>query len=260
MVDTQMVIKTDIAQVLKRFEALEPRQFPFIVSLAMNKTGKIVREGLKNNMPLSLDRPTNFTLNSLMIRPATKIKLETDVGLREFAGKGTPASKYLLPQIHGGDRKHKRFERALIESGLMPNNYYAVPGGSAPLDNYGNVRGSYITSMLSYLKSSPDSFQNRTARSSNRKSVKNQQFFVINNTDSHLPLGIYQRKATTIGLIFAFVKKPNYSKRFLMFEIAEKLTRQHIQDELYKAAEQALKTSSSKASLSDFANALEFLR
>lgn len=253
-------VKTDIAETLKRFEVLEPRQFPFIVSLAMNKTTGRIKEALKANMPMSLDRPTRFTLNSLMTKPATKQKLEAEVGLRDFAPKGTPASTYLMPQVHGGSRKHKRFERALILSGIMPAGYFAVPGKGAKLDSSGNLRGSFITAMLSYLKASPDSYQNRTDKSGRKPRVAQRQFFAVKerSISGRLPMGIYQRTGGSIRLVIAFVKQPKYNKRFLMFDISQKLTKQYLQEELVKAAERALATSSSNVSLSDFQNAINY--
>lgn len=251
-------VKTDIAEALARLSKLEPRQFPFIVALAMNRTMKVIKQDLRDEMAKVFDRPAPFTLNALATNAAKKESLEASVRLREFAGKGVPASKYLVPQIYAGPRKHKRFEIALIRAGVMPPDLFAVPGQSAPLDNYGNLRGSYITQILSYLKAFGEQgyVANRTARSTARRKA---QFFAVNPQNQRtagLPYGIYQRTGDNIKLVIAFVKQPTYRKRFDFYGVAEKDARKLLAVELQKAGEYAISTSRANITASDIARAI----
>jgi hypothetical protein len=72
--------------------------------------------------------------------------------------KGTPASKFLAPEIYGGQRGQKRSERALTRYAppdvkrAMGNRGYWVPGPGLTLNAYGNVSGSTMVQILSDLK------------------------------------------------------------------------------------------------------------
>jgi hypothetical protein len=242
-------IKTNIDDALKQFYVLEPRHFPFIVALAMNRTMKRIKDDVREEMARAFDRPKPFTLNSLQTVVATKQNLEASIKLRDFAGKGTPASKYLAPTIYGGKRSYKGFERQLQRAGILPAGMYAVPSNTAPLDQYGGVSGSLIVKMLSYLKAFGE-----VGYTANRKpgARKAQEFFAITTPDRGLPLGIYQRKGKGINMLFAFVKQPTYSKQFRFFEVSQNTAQRYLNAELIRAADYALQTSKSKVSLSDF--------
>lgn len=249
--EVKMDVKTDIAKAMAKIAKIEPRQFPFIVSLAMNTTMREVKKELRKDMAETFDRPTPFTLNGLRTLTATKQKLGAEVALREFAGKGTPTAKYLEPQVYGGNRVAKRFERALRASGALPADLFAVPANNAPLNKYGNVTGPYIVRMLSYLKSNTDATQNQTKKSA-AKATK--AFFVINTPTSRLPMGIYERKNNGIRMIFAFVKQPHYQKLFKFFEVAEEKARQHLPEQTRLAIERALSTSRTNLTTADFSD------
>src|SRR3546814_8034127 len=51
---------------------------------------------------------------SLYVKPATKTRLYANVYFREFASKGTPAVKYLGPEVYGGKRRVKRSEERRV--------------------------------------------------------------------------------------------------------------------------------------------------
>jgi hypothetical protein len=253
-----MNVNTDIAEALKKFYALEPRQFPFIVALAMNRTMKVIKQLERDAMVKAFDRPTPFTLNGLQTNIAKKEKLEASIGLREFAGKGTPASKYLAPEIYGGQRPLKRMEKALQAIGVMPAGMYAVPAKGAPLNAYGNLTGGYIVKVLSALRafSEVGYKANRTAASAKRAKGKQKQFFAVTDPARGLPLGVYERKAKAIHMVIAYVPKAVYDKRLPFFEVAEKNAKDLLPYALQQAAKQALATSRSGARLSDFSDAL----
>ena len=111
------------------------KQTRFALKTALNTTATQVRDGLRSEIQRTIDRPTPYTLNSLFIRAATNQNLEATVWLKDeraTSNAGTPATRYMLPHIVGGQRTLKRFERALQITGQMPKGWYAVPGAGAP--------------------------------------------------------------------------------------------------------------------------------
>jgi hypothetical protein len=78
-------------------------------------------------MKRSLDRPMPYTLNSLYLQRATPANQQARVWFKDFAPKGTPAGKYLMPQVHGGERSDKRFERSLQRAGYLQRGKQLVP-------------------------------------------------------------------------------------------------------------------------------------
>lgn len=211
-------LRSDIARLTRDFTALEREQLPFALALALTKTGQDVKEAEIDAMKRVFDRPTRFTLNSLMLRPATKAKQEAVVWFKDFAPKGTPAAKYLQAQIKGGVRKHKPFENRLIRAGAIPQGTYLMPGAGVDLDGHGNVRIGLYNKILSALQAQRDGTQN-----SKRKGVtaRGARFFAAPHNGA-LPLGIYERNKRTIKPIFIAVRRPpTYQPRFHFFKIAE---------------------------------------
>ena len=147
-------VKADTATA--HLNALERKQLPFAYSLAVNRTAKLVKQAEIDKMRAVFDRPTPYTLNSLYVKPGTKANPSAYVWLKYDTFKGTPAEKYLLPQIDGGSRSHKRFERALQGVGAMPTGYYCIPGKFAQMDNYGNWSRGQIIKILSYFRAFPE--------------------------------------------------------------------------------------------------------
>lgn len=240
-------VKTDVTDVIKKFYSLEPRQFPFVVAVALTKTGQQIKQAVKEELPKVFDKPTAFTLNSVMLKPATKEDLSAKVWFKDFAGKGTPASKYLLPQIEGGPRKTKRFERALQAVGILPSGMYCVPSSSLKLDQYGNIPNALIIKILSELKAfgQVGYLANRTARSAKRKRGHILNFYFVRPGDNtSQPPGIYQRNGKWSEMVIAFVKQPHYQKRLKFFEIAEQERKKNFQRELEASINAVLKSSS----------------
>ena len=243
-------VKTDIAKALAPISVLEPRQFPFIASLAINRTLTKVREVEKKALASSFDRPTSRTVNALFTRPSNKQNLTAFVALKDDAPKGTAPEKYLQAQIEGGGRRLKRFEKALQYAGILPQGMYAVPAKGFPVNAYGNIPSSYIVRMLSALKafSEVGYDANRTTRSSKRNASRQQSFFAVKpddykHTGLKLPLGVYQKQGNTARMVIAFVRAPNYRKRLPYFQKAEQTVREQFPIQLRGAIEQAMRTS-----------------
>ena len=240
-----MQVKVEIKsldEVKSWLKSIPEKQLPFALSKAVNDTAKEVKAELVNEMKRVFDRPTNYTLNSVFIKPATKRDLTAIVGFKEWGGKGTPASKYLAPQMFGGNRGLKRSERSLQRAGLLPSGMYWTPGKGARLNSHGNISGGQITQILSVLQASVDTAQNMTARS-RVKNRKPREYFVGKPGGGRLPLGVYERRGRKIKPVLVFVKSPNYKPRFLFFETAEKTVNKVWLQKMGEAIQYALATA-----------------
>jgi hypothetical protein len=242
---------------------LRQNQLPNALRDALNATAEGIQTAEIEKMKEVFDRPTSYTLNATYVKYASMQKLSAEVGFREFAGKGTPAHKYLSPQIYGGDRNLKRFEKALQAKGVLPQGMFAVPGKGASLNGNGNMSAAQIIQILSYFdafgeqgyKANMTDTKRAKMAKGTKKSGSSLTYFVskgpgsvnINGKPQHLPAGIYARFGFTWGsgikCIIRFVKKPSYQKRFPFFETAEKYADRVFLTKLSGAVDRAIKTS-----------------
>jgi hypothetical protein len=265
-------VKIDGIEELKgKLDMFERSQLPYAMARALTKTAQDVKSAEITEMKNVFDRPTPYTLNSLYLRPATKTNHTALVWLKDDAGKGTPAAEYLLPEIVGGNREMKRFERALQATGVMPKGMFAVPGAAADIDAYGNMSCGQIRQILSYFKSAEMTAgytANMTPEKKKRlaKGTKRRRgftYFVSNgsgrtvlgliedkfiNPTAHLPMGIYKRVGFAWGSalkpIVMFVKNaPSYSPRFKFFEVGQRVVNEKFQANFAQAMDEALKTA-----------------
>lgn len=237
------------------------KQAQFAAARALTQTAKDVQGALYREMSQSFDRPTPYTLNSLYVKPATKQALAAEVLPKtDTSGSGSPADKYLGPEIFGGDRKLKRLELRLQRVGLMKAGQYAVPGKGAQLDAYGNVSRGQITKILSQLGAMLDATSNAISqrtlgRLEKRKLLVSRgfgekrrtvysQYFVARSRKGGEPLGIYQViGGGKVEPVLAFVAKPTYKVRLPWDQVADKVVAQRFDLNFSKAMEDALATA-----------------
>lgn len=227
----------DLAKFQRGLDDVGRKQFPFAAARALTQTAKAVQEAEKASMQDVFDRPTRWALNSLFVKPASKGRLFAHVYFREFAAKGTPAVKYLGPEVYGGKRRIKRFERALQFAGKMPKDKAAVPGKAVKLDKYGNMRPGEITRILSALRASPDATQNRAAG-------KRTPYFVGNPGGG--PMGVWKRKGRggrQIEPVLIFIDIPSYEPLLPFHETAVKVSQQVFPQRFKTSFEGALRTA-----------------
>lgn len=207
---------TAIERMADKIGAAE-KQLPFLISFALNNAMKDVRAAEYDQMKASFERPTPYTLNSLRIEPSTKTNLRARLHFKEFGG--TPAFKYLGPEVEGGPRRHTGFERALQRAGILRGDEYIVPSRRLNLNAYGNMPSGRATSILSALGAATDPMQNR-AKVSRRKIKKPRAEYVVFRNRGKAPDGIYQQKAKWAVPVFLFVKAPKYRARYPYYEAA----------------------------------------
>lgn len=220
---TDMAIEASLVFDLREFERhmtdVERSQMPSAVMLTLNDVAFGGRKAVQGQMEGDLDRPTPYAKRGVVVEKASKRDLEAKVviyGHRSAKG-GLPAAYFLGPQVHGGKRSLKAFEKQLVGLRLMPANHVAVPARRQKLDRYGNVSQGQLNKILSGLK--VDYRGAGATRVASTEAGKTRQrrrgrYFVAQD-GSHLHPGIYQASptGTTIFPLMLFVPISSYAKR-----------------------------------------------
>lgn len=235
----EIKVSHDLKKMTKNLNKLERKQIPFATSLALNKTAQKVKRAQRNEMQDVFDRPSRFTLNSVYIDSATKKNLAARVWLKDWSLKGGSADRFLGPQIHGGPRPLKTFEKLLNRRGILPDGFYVVPGKRAKLDRYGNISRGLLGQILSYTNSQRDPLQN-TKRGRRGTKAK----FILFDARDGKPGGLWQI-ADNGGVypVLIFVKNPKYNKRYNFDAVARQTHRIHFPKEFKFALRRALRTA-----------------
>jgi hypothetical protein len=248
-------IKHDIERSVAWCDEAQKRHIPFATVLTLTRTGQDVLQAEKKAISTEFDRPTRWTLNAPRLYSATLNKSKTsymkaEVEMRDQVGG---YAGYLHPQIHGGTRQLKSFEKALQRIGLMPQGWVAVPGTRQQRDVYGNVPGNFIVQLLSYFSAFGEqgyranmTDKRRTKLAKRGKTeqghltINGVEYFIshgkgnrfgrrswINGRDQHLPAGIWARRGThgsDTWAVFLFVPRARYKPRLHFFQTAERTT------------------------------------
>jgi len=175
----KFAVDFDISGAVKLTNAIA-KQIPFAMAKALTQTAIQAQTDIVQAMTQGFDRPTPYTLNSTYISPATKDRLEATVKLKNESAKGLPATKYLAPEVFGGNRNAKRSEVALRNLLNLDAGSFIVPGAAVPLDQYGNISAGTMTKILSAVQANPDYCQNVTQKSRRRAIAagRNLDYFV----------------------------------------------------------------------------------
>lgn len=189
------------------FEDLK-QQYPQLIEKAMKRAAfNWVMPEIKAAIADAFDRPTPYTLNS------TKFELSSigdnpmiTIYLRQPDRMG---DHYLTPQVEGGERKSKGFERQL---GLG----WLTPAKGAKLDRYGNIGRGFLRQVLSstgYSGLGGYSFA-RTEQSGKRNKNQRDFFRIEPYEPGHLHPGIYKRMPLgTKGVMSGSYKSMQRGKR-----------------------------------------------
>lgn len=212
-------IQLDLKPAMKALTDLERRQLPFATVLALNEIATTLREDLRSEMEKAFDNPTPFTLNAFFLKKARKSDPTAFVGIRDFAGKGTPAWKYLTPETMGGPRRMKRFEKRLS---FVSGGQFAVPGSGAKLDQYGNMSRGQLGQLLSRLDALGDVGENASAKTGRRLKRKGVTFrgtksdYLVAKGKGGKPRGVYQivAKGKVVPVLLFRPQAPSYSPIF----------------------------------------------
>lgn len=207
------------------------RVIPYAANGALNIIGKRGRDDIKAEMPRVFDRPNSWTVNSIRVKESTRETLTVRISVKDDApNNGTRPEDYLLPNVFGGGRKEKRFERNLRYAGILREGWRAMPGEGAKLDAFGNLPRGEIQRILTALKASFDPYQNRSTSARSRRNAKNAPYFVggldriaMSGGEprvlrSSIAPGIYRRDGRGVKPVLIFVRKPPQYRIRLPFE------------------------------------------
>lgn len=239
--------KPDIETLSRALRVLGERQLPFVLANTATQLARRVKSGTLRAMRQRLDRPTSTTMNSLYVKMAKKGDPVARSYFKDAWASGIPADRYLRQTVHGGARRHKRFEKALIARGLMKSSQYAIPAASA-MNQYGNVSGATVMRILSGLGAaeSAGGYQaNATGSKRSRRKGNAERYFVgdVGGTE-----GVWERKKTAFGdavrPVFVFSDSaPRYRAIVPMFKIADNIVKANYMTEFTSALDQALATT-----------------
>ncbi|KKW11467.1 MAG: hypothetical protein UY48_C0018G0001 [Candidatus Gottesmanbacteria bacterium GW2011_GWB1_49_7] len=239
-------------------------KFPLTMAIALTKTAKDIQAAEIEEMKVVFNRPTPWALGGTWVDTATKEKLVAVVKLKdEFMGGtapaksvGTPAIKFLEPQIMGGERHAKRFELALRYAGVLPDKMFIVPGKGAEIDQYGNMTHGLINQLIAWFRTSAGvGYGGKTTEERKERLLKGTkkkagyEYVFFRTWFRGRQPGIYRKSYyyTGAGLqgsllpIAMFVKKPMYKKRFDFFGIGNKVADTMLQHNFALQMEETLK-------------------
>lgn len=214
---------TGLTELRAKFRQFSDRRFAAAVATGLTRVGQQAKQGLKDEMGRSLDRPTPYALNSLYLTPATAERQVARVWFKDdtaTSNAGTPATRFMVPQVYGGPRRLKRYEHALQIAGALPSGWFTVAGQGAKLDGFGNVSKGQIVQILSQLRITLVAGSNRNLSTDGRKQANalkraGGRFFVV-PPGARIQPGIYQREfiGRTITPVLIFVRSVAYQPRF----------------------------------------------
>jgi len=243
----QINIRSNFPEVADRIAALGS-QAPFVTAVSLTRSIKDAQAAFKDEQRRSLDRPTAYALNGTFVKVATKQRQEARLWVKDNpSGKGTPADRFLLPNVYGGGRGHKGMERMLQSAGLMKQGWYAVPAAGAQIDGNGNMKRTQIRQMLSQLRvqrsAGHESRATGSTRSNNTIAKQGVTYFALPEGNKGLPPGIYLKRrfghGTAIRPVLVFVEQTQYKARLRFFEVAGETVSQrfpvHFEAEMAKA-------------------------
>ena len=149
----KLSIESDLHRVVA-WTAKLSKSLSIAVADSMTYGARSGERAIKAQAPKYLDKPTPWTMNSTFVKPARSNRLSVAFGFKDYASSGTPAAKYLQPQVGGGNRSAKAAEKKLRQAQVIAPNQFIAPTGVTPLklNSYGNISGSTFVQVLSRLK------------------------------------------------------------------------------------------------------------
>ena len=229
-------VKSNLDTAIRQMWWMHPDAVKLAAAKALTFTALAIRDAEKAEMQRVFDRPTPFTLNSLYVKTATPIALTARVWFKGIRGDW----HYLIPQVEGGDRRLKMFEKHLQRAGILPVGMFVVPGAGLKLDQYGNIPGGKIVQLLSAVQALPEVgyLANKSRRRGARRNRKTDNIFA-GRPHPGMPLGVWQRSLSGLKPLIVFVKRPQYRKRFDFYGIARNVAEREFNNQFLRALRSA---------------------
>ncbi|MFH0771311.1 MAG: hypothetical protein V1933_01675 [Candidatus Omnitrophota bacterium] len=252
--------KSQTETIKKKIEKLKTA-IPRATAKALTVTARAVEVKEIDEMKRVFKNPVPFMLKAFHVTPAKPEDLKAVIKIKDEQ-HGSPLRSYatiLRPQIYGGERDVKSFERRLRAIRVLPANLYIVPGSGCDLDSYGNMSRGQIIKILSYFRAFKEAGYSanrpvgmkgkgwanievnkklRMMKARKRKgvAVEGYYYFALTKWKNGLHPGIYKR--TTGGKIipvWMFVRAPLYKPLFQFHTVADKAAKEQLPIEIKKA-------------------------
>lgn len=232
-------VRSNAREISRWLDDVQKKQIPFATVYAMTLTAKDIAWEEIGAMQQAFDRPTPYTVNALQVTPAKMQTKVASVSFKEDGGKGTPAKRFLNPEVDGGARSQKAHERQIAP--LLKGYSYLVPARDVKLDAYGNIPGATYRKILSQLRVSRNADANASASARSKRARKSLSFFVSPKGDM-----VMERRGKNIKPFLVAVRAPKYEKRFPFYETAETVWNDRFSINFDLAFQRALATSGYK--------------
>lgn len=213
MEDEQLIkVELNGQREIKRALANYPREASRALEHALDHTARDIRDGIREEMTRVFDNPTRYTLNSLQITPTRNHNMKASVWFKE---PDRMEQHYLVPQVEGGQRKLKGFERALDDTRF-------VPGEGVRLNKFGNVSFGQIRQILSVLGRAEHhaGYQANITARSRKTNTKARDYVYIRKRNGRLLPGVYERYVTSSG--FNAKTKRTFADRSKVYQQGKK--------------------------------------
>lgn len=205
------------------------RRIKAAAATGLTRTAKTLAGDWQKDINAKIEQPMAQTKKAVRIEPARANKLSAKVALKDAArAGGMSPNDYLQQHERGGSRLVKKFERALIASGAMPQGYITVPGKAADRNSYGNVSRGTIIAVISQLGHDFSPGYQRTisrdaARRARSQARHGKRYLVMPvGNQSGVNPGIYVRGADRmLRMVFAFKRVVQYSRKLTLHEAAK---------------------------------------
>jgi len=215
-----------MADVLRDLRDVSSTVMPYAAATALTKGAKRGQKAVIAQMSTSFRSPVAYTLNATRIEVATKDKLFARISVKDQrSGRGTRPESYLLPEVEGGGRSEKGFERALRFAGILQSSERAMPGAGLARDANGNVSASTIRTILQQVTRAGASQTHGSgsvfAGAMGRKQTR----------------GIWKRDGKSVKPLFIFTRNlPTYRPRLDFVGAAAAAVRDGFASDFYAAA------------------------
>lgn len=233
-------VSADVAKLTSHLRDIERKQIPFATAQALTAAAMGAKADIREKMPSIFDRPTNFTLNSMYVQKASKSNLVADVHFKD------QAARYLMPEVEGGPRGQKPFERRLSAAGI--GSGYFAPAYGADFDASGNMNRGQLTAILSSMNALND-VAAKGLNSRKRGVRKNDKYVLVNSGNAPykngngLRPGIYKKLAAVVIPVLWFIPRPQYKPIFPFFALGREAMTKRFPDAFKKALSAALATA-----------------
>ncbi len=245
----ELSVRFELDQFNSAMKAIGSRHLPYAMMLALNETAKGGRLAVQKEMDRVFDRPTPYAKRGVVYDRATRQHLRAAVVVTGDRTRGAlPATAFLGPQIHGGQRTHKAFERQLIDRGLMERSEVAVPASRAPLDRYGNMTQGFLNRVMADLQidyRGAGATRARTDASLKRNQNYRKARYFVPKRGGRLFPGVWQRNPSDQSTfpVILFIRSESYRTRLRLQDVVNRHVDENIEGNFIVAFDHAMRTA-----------------